>query len=109
MNENEKKCPHCAEVVNIDAVKCKHCGEFFDGRTKEAVNVTVNNITPKSTHSVGLAILLSFIFPGLGQMYKGNIGQGIVWAIVVIFGYLFLIVPGIILHLICIGFAASKK
>ena len=31
--EKTKKCPFCAEDININAVKCKHCGEFL---TKEA-------------------------------------------------------------------------
>lgn len=30
-----RQCPFCAEEIQRSALKCKHCGEFLDGRKKE--------------------------------------------------------------------------
>ena len=57
--------------------------------------------------SPGLAVVLSFFVPGLGQFYKGQILNGIAWFFFVLVGYAALIVPGLLLHLFCIIGAAS--
>ena len=46
--------------------------------------------------------MLSFFIPGLGQIYKGQIGAGIFLLIFTVIGYLVFIVPGLVIHLIAV-------
>ncbi|MBS0209553.1 MAG: DUF4339 domain-containing protein [Planctomycetes bacterium] len=52
--------------------------------------------------SKGTAMVLSFLWPGLGQIYKGELLGGLAWMFFVVVGYAFLIIPGLVLHLLCI-------
>ena len=44
-----------------------------------------------------LAAILSFIMPGLGQIYAGQLGRGIMIFILVFLGYLCLVIPGLLI------------
>lgn len=66
---------------------------------------TVNmNITQQSNR--GVALLFSIFWPGMGQIYQGRVFAGLFFMLFTPIGYLFLIVPGMILHLICLIDAA---
>lgn len=117
-----RPCPHCSEDILASAVKCKHCGEYLDGRQTQppppaapapapapapVVVQTFVNVAPNRRWSPGTAALLSFLLPGLGQLYKGQPLNGLMWFFLTGVGYICFIIPGVILHLFCIFGAAS--
>jgi TM2 domain-containing membrane protein YozV len=69
--------------------------------------VVVINQPPVQRWSPGLAAVLSFFLPGLGQLYKGQFINAIVWFFAVMFGYAALILPGLVLHFFCVLGALS--
>ncbi len=103
------RCQYCREDVDWDAVKCPYCGEWMDESYRPK---------PRRGVSPGVAALLSFLWAGLGQIGKGQVGAGLVWMLVVNCSWgvgvvcslctlgLSLLLPAA-LHLFCIVDAAS--
>ncbi len=63
---NEAYCKSCGKVISKDAEICPHCGV-----RQKAMPPTQVMKNP------GFAAVASFIYPGLGQVYNGEIGKGL--------------------------------
>ena len=105
-------CRECGQTVSSEARSCPHCGvpspsgsHYAGAHAYESAQQVV--YVERRQPSGGVAAVLSFLLPGLGQLYKGQVGRGLLWFFATAIGYAALIVPGLILHLVCIINAAS--
>lgn len=114
IEDDIKQCPYCAEIIKAEAIKCKHCGEnlieedFWTESDRKKRERQAQTPTPPKINS-GTAAVLSLFFPGAGQIYRGKIGKGIFWFIIVLIGYFPFIFPGLILQVICIYNAYNSE
>ncbi len=99
-------CPNCSNECSSAALICPKCGHPVGERTGAKWPAPDAAIFPRERKwHPGIAAVLSFFVPGLGQLYKGRFFAALFWFVAVGLGYIFLVIPGIILHLLCILFA----
>ena len=76
-------CPKCGREVAEDMNVCPYCGNPLKGKTYGGALAPRVEPTLKvsiGTKNPGLGAILSLI-PGLGQMYAGKIGRGLLFLI----------------------------
>lgn len=97
-------CPECSKKISSAAASCPNCGHPMFGASAATPG---SNSAAQPKWNRGIAAVLSLVIPGAGQMYKGQIFNGLLWLIFVALGYFALVIPGLVLHLFCIIGAAS--
>jgi TM2 domain-containing membrane protein YozV len=92
--ERPRFCAQCGSPVVVpDANFCKNCGAPLSWLSRDI------------SWRPLVAMLLSVI-PGLGQLYKGQPGRGLLWFMFVVLFLLYATPVGVLLWLICAGNAA---
>ena len=81
-------CRNCGKEIDATARFCQHCGGQQIAATRDMTTTAVDG----HRKDPAVAVLLSFVWSGAGQIYAGAINRGI-WMIVIGF-FLFLWVIG---------------
>jgi len=61
-----------------------------------------DQLIERNAPSPGIAAVLSVLLPGLGQVYAGRLFAGAMWFLATAAGYSLVLVPGFLIHALCI-------
>lgn len=77
-------CSNCGREMPDGARFCPECGWSASGTGSGTGRVDVNTAVMFNKKSEGLALILSLLIPGLGQMYVGRVQRGILMLALVV-------------------------
>lgn len=75
-DNDEKKCPYCAEMIKAEAVKCKFCGEMLGNQGASNQQRTEAAKSGSNAGKIILWIILTPILGLLGMMILGAVIKG---------------------------------
>ena len=99
-------CPNCGSKIEPGKRFCENCGTAINSAQPATAQAApapayappqyAATSAPAQQKNVGIAAAASFLFAGLGQVYNGNLVRGLGIFFGTIIGYLFFMIPGII-------------
>ena len=95
-------CPKCGKDIDAGSQFCKYCGESIGNTCQSNYQGGAQPQYVIPLKSSGIAAVLALIIPGLGHIYAGNIGKGLLLLILEIilmcfYGLLFPLLIAIII------------
>jgi len=77
-------------------------GYDFDDPDFDLGGPPPREIIVRRAPSPGVAAVLSVLIPGLGQVYGGRLLSGALWFLATSFAYWAILLPGFLVHALCI-------
>ncbi|MCU0630878.1 MAG: zinc-ribbon domain-containing protein [Methanoregulaceae archaeon] len=111
-------CENCGASIKLGDQFCENCGASVGTNTGNTVPpppvqpVTAPGPTSgQGQKSPALAAIASFLFSGLGQVYNGSLGKGLLIFFGTIIGYMIFVIPGLIVLVYGIydAYSTAKK